>query len=162
MVFKASRAKTLQNSPLACHIAVSIVAKTKKQAVSHSNPYYPLEIPRLVQTFGTCFGCARASGVFSYTGTGETYGLVGRDSVAVLDQAVTIERCASLDVGFGNKSYSRRCLSSPSFGSERQGVRAGCDPWSSRLGRIYILKDVWPNGKCGSIVSFIIWTQVCR
>ena len=140
MVFKASRAKTPQNSPLACHIAVSIVAKTKEQALSHANPYYTPEFPRSVQTFGTCFGCARASGVFTDTESRETYGLERRDAVAVSDQAVIIERCASLTVGFRNKSYSRRGLLSPSFGSERQGVRAGCEPWSSRLGRAYVFE----------------------
>ena len=29
-------------------------------------------------------------------------------------------------------------------------------------GESMFLKDVWPNGKCGSIVSLIIWTQVFR
>ena len=29
-------------------------------------------------------------------------------------------------------------------------------------GESMFLKDVWPNGKCVSILSFIIWTQVCR
>ena len=149
MVFKASRAKTPQNSPLACHIAVSIVAKTKEQALSHANPYYTPEFPRSVQTFGTCFGCARASGVFTDTESGETYGLERRDAVAVSDQGSSSKDVHPWLSDLETKVIRAEACYHQALALKDKGLEPDVILGHHGWGEPMFLKNVRPNAKMG-------------